>query len=66
MRIGTKKTLSEGELAQLLDKSVATVRRWRKVRQGPAWMKIGKTVAYDPEDVAAYVEAAKHYPLAAA
>jgi hypothetical protein len=65
MRIGTKKMLSEGDLAQVLDKSIATVRRWRRVSQGPVWMKIGKTVAYDPDDVAAYVERAKHYPQAA-
>jgi hypothetical protein len=37
--------------------SVASVRRWRLLRQGPKYIKIGAAVRYTPEDVAAWLRA---------
>ncbi len=47
--------LNEHEVANLLALSVATMRRWRLVRQGPKWVKLSSAVRYRPEDVCAYV-----------
>jgi hypothetical protein len=36
--------------------SVASVRRWRLLRQGPKYLKIGAAVRYKPEDVSTWLE----------
>jgi predicted DNA-binding transcriptional regulator AlpA len=49
--------LNEHTVAKLLGVSVATVRRWRLLRQGPRFIKVGAaSVRYRQEDVRAYVE----------
>jgi len=48
--------LNEHAVANLLDISVASIRRWRLLRQGPKFIKIGASVRYRPEDVAAWLE----------
>src|SRR5262249_5142821 len=47
--------LREQEVAQVLGVSVATVRRWRLLKQGPKYMKIGAAVRYRPEDISAWL-----------
>ena len=42
----------ERYLAGLLRVSLATVRRWRLLRQGPKYIKIGAAVRYRPQDIA--------------
>ncbi len=47
---------NEHEVAAQLALSVATIRRWRLLRQGPKWLKLGSAVRYRPEDVQAYLD----------
>jgi predicted DNA-binding transcriptional regulator AlpA len=35
--------------------SVATVRRWRYLKAGPKFIKIGAAVRYNPEDISAWI-----------
>ena len=48
--------LSDYDLAQLTGFSVHTIRRWRLLKQGPRYIKIGSSVRYRPEDVTAWLE----------
>lgn len=49
--------LNERDVARITGLSVASVRRWRLLRQGPKYIKIGAAVRYAPEDVAAWLRA---------
>jgi excisionase family DNA binding protein len=46
-----KNLTNEHEVASLLGVSVATVRRWRLLKTGPRFIKIGRLVRYKPEDL---------------
>jgi predicted DNA-binding transcriptional regulator AlpA len=48
--------LNEHDVARITGLSVASVRRWRLLRQGPKYIKIGAAVRYKPEDVTAWLE----------
>jgi predicted DNA-binding transcriptional regulator AlpA len=48
--------LTEHDVARITGLSVASVRRWRLLRQGPKYLKIGAAVRYRPEDIAAWLE----------
>lgn len=48
--------LTEHDVAHIASLSVATVRRWRILRQGPKYLKIGAAVRYRPEDISAWLE----------
>lgn len=48
--------LTEHDVARITGLSVASVRRWRLLRSGPKYLKIGASVRYKPEDVAAWIE----------
>ena len=43
--------LNEFAVAEILDVSVATIRRWRLLQRGPRFVKIGAAVRYKREDV---------------
>ncbi|MGA2772116.1 MAG: hypothetical protein ABSG26_14980 [Bryobacteraceae bacterium] len=43
--------LNEFDVARITGLSVASVRRWRLLRQGPKYVKIGAAVRYKPNDV---------------
>ena len=43
--------LNEREVAAMLGVSIATVRRWRLLRQGPKYLKLGTAVRYRPADI---------------
>jgi predicted DNA-binding transcriptional regulator AlpA len=43
--------LNEYQVAAILGVSVATVRRWRLLRQGPKYLKIGAAVRYKHQDL---------------
>lgn len=48
--------LNEYDVARVTGLSVASVRRWRLLRQGPKYLKIGAAVRYKPEDVSTWLE----------
>ena len=43
--------LNEHDVARITGLSVASVRRWRLLRQGPKYLKIGAAVRYRTEDI---------------
>jgi predicted DNA-binding transcriptional regulator AlpA len=48
--------LDEHDVARITGLSVASVRRWRLLRQGPKYRKFGSAVRYRPADLAAWIE----------
>ena len=48
--------LTEHDVARITGLSVASARRWRLLRQGPKYLKIGAAVRYKPEDITAWLE----------
>jgi predicted DNA-binding transcriptional regulator AlpA len=48
--------LNERDVARITGLSVASIRRWRLLRQGPKFLKIGAAVRYKPEDISAWLE----------
>lgn len=48
--------LNEQAVARITGLSLASVRRWRLLRQGPKYLKIGAAVRYKPEDVSKWLE----------
>jgi predicted DNA-binding transcriptional regulator AlpA len=48
--------LNEHQVAELLGVSVATMRRWRLLRQGPPFLKVGALCRYRMADVSAWLE----------
>ena len=50
-----EKLLTEHDVARITGLSVASVRRWRLLRQGPRYLKIGAAVRYKLEDIEAWL-----------
>lgn len=48
--------LREKEAASYIDKSIPTMRRWRALKVGPAFLKIGKNIFYLKIDLDRYLE----------
>jgi predicted DNA-binding transcriptional regulator AlpA len=48
--------INEYQVAEMLGVSVATVRRWRSVKHGPRYLKLGALCKYKIEDVAKWLE----------
>ena len=48
--------LNEHDVARITGLSVASVRRWRLLRQGPKYLKLGSAVRYRRDDVLAWLE----------
>ena len=48
--------MDEYQVAKVVGLSVASVRRWRLMRTGPRFIKIGASVRYRPQDIAAWLE----------
>ena len=51
--------INEHEAADYLAVRVATLRRWRWAGRGPCFVKIGSAVRYDPQDLAAFIDAGR-------
>ena len=52
--------LDQNELAKRWNHSPRTLERWRSLRQGPRYIKIGGHVLYRLEDIEAYEAANLH------
>ena len=57
IEFGANSLLEPEAVAKLLRKSVTTLLRWRCNGFGPAFIKIGGTVAYHPTDIEAFLPA---------
>lgn len=53
----TERLLNEYQAAAWLNMSVASMRRYRLLRKGPKFFKLGAAVRYRPEDLATWIEA---------
>jgi len=53
--------LNEQDVATLTGMSLATVRRWRLLKQGPCFIKIGSAVRYRPEDLSKWIDGRPRY-----
>lgn len=51
-----KQLLNEHEVASACGISVLTLRKWRSLRRGPCYLKIGSLVRYRPAAVADWIE----------
>jgi predicted DNA-binding transcriptional regulator AlpA len=47
--------MNEGQVAQMLGISIASLRRWRLLRKGPKYVKVGAAVRYLPVDLTAWI-----------
>ena len=56
MQILTGRLLDEHAVAERLNVSVSTVRRWRLIGDGPRYVKIGTSVRYLPADVDGFIK----------
>lgn len=54
---GSERLLNEYQAAERLGLSVKTLRRWRWLKQGVPWIRIGTAVRYAPRDIGAFIEA---------
>ena len=54
-----RRLLTENEVADVLHVEPTTLRRWRWAGSGPAFVKVGNAVRYDPDDVSAFIEAGR-------
>jgi len=50
------KLMSTSEVATYLNVSIDTIRRWRYIRRGPAFLRIGKVCRYRQSQVDAWIE----------
>lgn len=55
VRIDLEGLLGEYDVARITRLSVASVRRWRYLKQGPRYLKIGSAVRYRPDDINAWL-----------
>jgi excisionase family DNA binding protein len=53
----TQLMLNEHQVAEYLNMSVASVRRWRVLRKGPKFVKIGSAVRYKREEIEKWLDA---------
>jgi hypothetical protein len=49
--------MTEEEISRRLNVSVASLRRWRLIGNGPGFIKIGSLVRYRPEDLDSWLAA---------
>ncbi|HEU5453000.1 MAG TPA: helix-turn-helix domain-containing protein [Terriglobales bacterium] len=54
--------LTTKQTSEMLAVPVGTLRYWRNVGVGPAWVKLEGSVRYDERDVLAYINRNRHQP----
>ena len=57
-----KEFIREKEVSGFSTIAVQTLRNWRHLRKGPPYLKVGKRIVYDKDDVIAYLESKKVFP----
>jgi predicted DNA-binding transcriptional regulator AlpA len=54
--------VDERQASKLLGVAVQTLRNWRHLRRGPAYVKMGRSVRYQVKDLEAYLQRKKIDP----
>lgn len=64
--ISTSELMGERQAAQFLENKipVRTLQHWRRVRTGPAWLKIGRHVLYKKSDLESFLAESRVDPAA--
>ena len=57
-----KRLQSAAEVAERLGVSKRTVDVWRSRNYGPAWLKVGRAIRYDPDAVEKWLETTEKAP----
>ena len=57
-----KKLYTEEKTAKILHVTKGTLAQWRHYQKGPAYIKLGRGVFYDPKDVTDYINSKKVTP----
>jgi len=57
MNSNTPLVVREGEAARLLGVSIAALRRWRRERRGPPFVRLERCIGYGVADLQAYLNA---------
>jgi predicted DNA-binding transcriptional regulator AlpA len=57
--------LNEKALAQRLSISISLLRKWRRTRQGPPWVKLGRAVRYSAAELVIWLSMRANHPDAA-
>ena len=57
--------IDEKQAAERLGCTYHAMRKWRMLRKGPAYRKIGRLVRYSEADLAAYLDANRKQPALA-
>jgi len=52
--------LTQQQVADLLQVPARTVEDWRQTRSGPPWLKIGRHVRYDRDELLAWARGQRH------
>ena len=55
MRKELIKLLSEKDLAEILQVSIVTLRRWRMFGRGPVFIRCGRAIRYETESVSQWL-----------
>jgi len=50
---------AEPPAAEILNRSVATLRYWRRNKIGPAWHKVGRDIQYLGKDIIQFIQAGR-------
>jgi hypothetical protein len=62
-RGGSPSTFPEAETAEELNVSLRTLRKWRQLRVGPPYAKVGRQVHYSDEGRTAWLKANEVQPI---
>lgn len=57
---GTPGFKTQAEIAEMLQVPERTLEDWRLTRHGPPYLKLGRHVRYDPDDVYAWAREQRH------
>lgn len=54
--------MTEEDTARYLGIATGTLRNWRSLGQGPAYVKVGRYVRYEPQALAAWIKERTVFP----
>lgn len=59
-----QQTITAREAAEMLNRSPITLERWRRLRQGPPFLRVMGRVLYRADDIASWLDAQRQQPEA--